>query len=220
MSLASRMRPDLAAMSWPPMTIEFARIHRDQLLKGIGLLDGLPDNATDGDYAQIQDQMDEVAPDVSRLAFGHKYFSLLFPNKLDDYHSPDLQRFHLLKLLQLPPGGDGRYICAGRFVTAAKEVSLPINHFTAILNAVQRHVGFDAPRFHVLEKRTVVVAFVRPERLRLHPVRRLHPVEHLQRRLPFRRAVRLRGRDLNWTPFARACYALNASGGGRIGYEH
>ena len=117
--------------------IEFARNHRDQLLKGIELLDGLPDNATDDDYAQLQDQMDESAPDVSRLAFGHKYFSLLFPNKLDDYHSPDLQRFHLLKLLQLPPEGDGRYICAGRFVTAAKRVGLPINHFTATLNAVQ-----------------------------------------------------------------------------------
>ena len=104
--------------------IEFARSHRDQLLKGIELLDGLPDNATDDDYAQLQDQMDEVAPDVSRLAWGHKYFSLLFPNKLDDYHSPDYQRFHLLKLLQLPPEGDGRYICAGRFVAAAKEVGL------------------------------------------------------------------------------------------------
>ena len=117
--------------------IEFARSHRDQLLKGIELLDELPDNASDDDYAQLQDQMDEMAPDVSRLAFGHKYFSLLFPSKLDDYHSPDYQRFHLLKLLQLPPEGDGRYICAGRFVTAAKEVGLSINHFTTILNALQ-----------------------------------------------------------------------------------
>ena len=89
------------------------------------------------DYAELQDQMDELAPDVSRLAWGHKYFSLFFPNKLDDYHIPDWQRFHLLKLLQLPPEGNGRYICAGRFVTAAKEVGLPMNHFTATLNSVQ-----------------------------------------------------------------------------------
>ena len=116
--------------------IEVARSHRDQLLKGVELLDRLPENATDDDYAQLQDQMDELAPDVSRLAFGHKYFSLLFPNKLDDYHSPDLQRFHLLKLLQLPPEGDGRYICAGRFVSAAREVGLSTNHFTATLNAI------------------------------------------------------------------------------------
>ena len=117
--------------------VETARSHRDQLLKGIELLNGLPDNASDDDYAQLQDQMDEVAQDVSRLAWGHKYFSLLYPDKLDDFHIPDLQRFHLLKLLQLPPEGDGRYICAGRFVSAAQEVGLPINHFTSTLNAVQ-----------------------------------------------------------------------------------
>jgi len=116
--------------------MEIARTHRDQLLKGAGLLDALPENAVDEDYAQLQDQMDELAPHASRLAWGHKYFSLLFPNKLDDYHTPDLQRYHLLKLLQMPPEGDGRYICAGRFVSAANEVNLPINHFTATLNAV------------------------------------------------------------------------------------
>lgn len=54
--------------------IEFARSHRDQLLKGIELLDKLSDDATDEDYAELQDQMDELAPDVSRLAWGHKYF--------------------------------------------------------------------------------------------------------------------------------------------------
>ncbi|MEI6537807.1 MAG: DUF4357 domain-containing protein, partial [Verrucomicrobiaceae bacterium] len=46
--------------------IEFARIHRDQLLKGVELLDKFSNNATDEDYAELQDQMDELAPDVSR----------------------------------------------------------------------------------------------------------------------------------------------------------
>ena len=117
--------------------IEMARTHRTQLLKGVELLQDLSDDASDDDYALLQDQMDELSPDVSTLAWGHKYFSLLFPDKLDDFHSPDYQRFHILKLLQLPPEGDGRYICAGRFVSAAKEVDLPINHFTTTLNAVQ-----------------------------------------------------------------------------------
>ena len=117
--------------------VEIARKHRDQLLKGVELLNEFSDDATDEDYAQLQDEMDELAPDVSKLAWGHKYFSLMFPDKLDDYHSPEWQRFHILKLLQLPPEGDGRYICAGRFVSAAKEVELPMNHLTATLNAVQ-----------------------------------------------------------------------------------
>jgi len=117
--------------------VEIARQHRDQLLEGIKLLEQLPEDATDDDYALLQDQMDDMAPDVSRLAWGHKYFSLLFPDKLDDYHSADWQRFHLLKMLQLPPEGYGRYIGAGRFVSAAREVDLPLNQFTATLNAVQ-----------------------------------------------------------------------------------
>jgi len=117
--------------------ITYARTHRDQLIKGCELLEALPPNATDDDYAELQDQMDELAPDVSRLAWGHKYFSLLFPDKLDDYHSPDYQRFHLLKLLVLPAEGTGRYICASRFVAAATEVGLNMNHFTSTLNSVQ-----------------------------------------------------------------------------------
>ncbi|RLS82149.1 MAG: DUF4357 domain-containing protein [Planctomycetota bacterium] len=121
--------------------IAIARIHRDQLLKGVELLEAFPDEASDEEYAELQDQMDELAPEVSSLAWGHKYFSLLFPTKLDDYHSPLYQRFHLVKLLQLPPGGDGRYVCAGRFQAAAREVGLSINHFTATLNALhgRRH---------------------------------------------------------------------------------
>ncbi|KAA1258070.1 5-methylcytosine-specific restriction enzyme B [Rubripirellula obstinata] len=117
--------------------IAIARLHRDQLLAGAALLSELPDDATDDDYAELQDQLDELAPDVGRLAWGHKYFSLLFPEKLDDYHSPEWQRFHLMKLLQLPPEGDGRYVCAGRFVSAAAEVGLPLNQFTTVLNDVQ-----------------------------------------------------------------------------------
>lgn len=116
--------------------IGIARAHRDQLLEGAKLLEHLPEDATDDDYALLQDQMDEMAPDVSRLAWGHKYFSLLFPDQLDDYHSADWQRFHLLKMLQLPPEGGGRYIGAGRFVSAAKEVNLSLNQLASTLNAV------------------------------------------------------------------------------------
>lgn len=117
--------------------IDYARTHRDQLIKGCELLEAFPRDATDEDYAELQDQMDELSADVSRLAWGHKYFSLMFPDKLDDYHSPVYQRFHLLKLLQLPPEGDGRYICAGRFVAAANEACLNMNHFTSTLNSLQ-----------------------------------------------------------------------------------
>lgn len=116
--------------------IEIARRHRDQLLRGVALLEKHPLNGSDADYQTLQQGMDEQAPDVSGVAWGHKYFSLLFPDKLDDYHSAYYQRFHLVKLLQpnIPDERAGRYIAAGRFVAAARELEMPMNHLTTVLN--------------------------------------------------------------------------------------
>lgn len=115
--------------------IEIARLHREQLIRGAELLQHLPNNGSDADYEQLQRGMDDVAPDVGNSAWGHKYFSLLYPEKLDDFHSPNYQRFHLIKLLQLPPQGEGRYLAAGRFVALAKSLKIPMNHLTTAINA-------------------------------------------------------------------------------------
>lgn len=116
--------------------ISIARTHRDQLLKGAELLDKLPMNATDLDYLNLQHNMDDLAPAISNLSWGHKYLSLLYPGKLDDYHSPDYQRFHLIKLLQIPPQEDGRYVCAGRYVSIASELGMSLNNLTTVLNSL------------------------------------------------------------------------------------
>jgi 5-methylcytosine-specific restriction protein B len=109
-----------------------ARKHRDQLLAGVELLRALPADASDEAYERLQSEMDAKAPDVSDLAWGHKYFSLLFPDKLDDYHNADLQRFHLIKLLQLPPDTRGRYVLAGWYVDLAQQLGLHMNQLTAV----------------------------------------------------------------------------------------
>ena len=137
---AKRLEPGRWAIPWIngrsrlEEAIQYARKHRDQLILGTQLLEQLPANGTDADYRALQEQMDGRAPDVSDLAWGHKYFSLLYPDKLDDYHSPDYQRFHLIKLLQIPPEGEGRYIVAGRYVAIAHELGIPLNNLTTILN--------------------------------------------------------------------------------------
>lgn len=113
--------------------IVVARRHRDELAAGVDLLSKLPQDATDGDCAQLQKDMDRVAPSVSNSAWGHKYFHLMFPNKLDDFHNPDYQRFHLVKMLTMPRGG-GRYAAAGQYVRIAAELDLRLNHLTSILN--------------------------------------------------------------------------------------
>ncbi len=115
--------------------VGIARRNRDQLLAGVELLARAPSHGDDAAYAQVQAELSRLAPDVSDTAWGHKYFSLLFPGKLDDYHVPDYQRFHLIKILQIPPPAEGRYVCAGRFIAAAGELDLLPVQLTTLLNA-------------------------------------------------------------------------------------
>jgi 5-methylcytosine-specific restriction enzyme B len=114
--------------------VEIARKHRDQLLRGVELLEKLPENGSDEHYAQLQLDMQRVAPNVADTSWGHKYFSLLSPDKLDDFHNPEYARFHLIKMLQVPPQPDGRYIAAGRFVVIARRLEIPVHTFTTVLN--------------------------------------------------------------------------------------
>jgi len=114
--------------------IAIARRHRDQLLKGADLLDKLPADAGDEDYLELQIDMNEQAPDVSDTAWGHKYFSLLFPDKLDCYHVPDYQRAHLIRMGVFPPPQEGRYVIAGRYVAITRQLGIHINHLMAVLN--------------------------------------------------------------------------------------
>lgn len=114
--------------------IGIAKRHRDQLVAASTFLDSFPEGGSDADYADLQKKMEELAPNVQDSAWGHKYLSLLHHTKLDDYHSDDFQEFHLLKALQMPPTGKGKYIPAGRFVRMAAELGVPLNHLTTILN--------------------------------------------------------------------------------------
>ena len=116
--------------------IEIARRHRDQLVDGWEILSNLPCPATDEEYFSLQNELADSAPDICNSAWGHKYFSLLFPDKLDDFHTPEYQHFQLTKLLKRPPEGTGRYLAAGIFVRLAQELKWPMNHLTSVLNRV------------------------------------------------------------------------------------
>jgi 5-methylcytosine-specific restriction enzyme B len=122
--------------------IAFARMQRDELVTGAEVLSSLDANdASDEAYAKLQTSMEKAAPNLARDGWAHKYWFLIHPDRIDDYHSPRYQRFHLFKLLQLPPDGVGildsgspRFICAGRFVAAARELGVPVTTFNTILN--------------------------------------------------------------------------------------
>jgi 5-methylcytosine-specific restriction enzyme B len=65
--------------------IQIARSHRDQLVAGVRVLEELSPETSDQNYATLQDRLNQEAPEVGNTAWGHKYFSVIFPSKLDDY---------------------------------------------------------------------------------------------------------------------------------------
>jgi 5-methylcytosine-specific restriction enzyme B len=122
--------------------VEIARSQRSELLAGADVLDNFDStNVSDEAYAQLQTAMQAAAPELSGDGWAHKYWSLLYPDRLDDYHNPRYQRFHLLKMLQMPPdaigildGGAARFNCAGKFVSIARSLGAPVNALTTVLN--------------------------------------------------------------------------------------
>ena len=114
--------------------VQIARTHRDQLLAADQVLTRFPIDSDDAGYLALQHDLARVAPTVQDSAWGHKYLSLLHPDKLDDYHASAYQRFHLIKMLQRPPDADGRYVCAGKFVALSRLLQWPINHLATVLN--------------------------------------------------------------------------------------
>jgi 5-methylcytosine-specific restriction enzyme B len=113
--------------------IAIARKHRDQLLQGAIILSDLPIEANNSNYAVLQNDLSDHAPDISNSAWGHKYFSLLFPDKLDNFHNPNYQRFHLLKMLQIPVENEGRYSVAGQYMAISRELGMHINNLSRTL---------------------------------------------------------------------------------------
>lgn len=114
--------------------IDIARMHREQMVRGAELLEKLPYNSTAQEYETLQSEMDRYCPNIANSAWGHKYFSLLYPEKLDAYHAHAFQKYHLIKTLILPPKNAGRYTLAYYYASVAKELGVHLNYLIRIMN--------------------------------------------------------------------------------------
>ena len=122
---------------------EAARIaarQRDELVAGARLLDAARRDPVAVDHVALQAAIEAAAPSLHHLGWVHKYFSLLAPEVLDDFHQTAYQRYHLIKL-RLRPLGEGLYVNGGLFLACARELGLRINQFSELLNHL-----FRAPR--------------------------------------------------------------------------
>ncbi len=116
--------------------VEVARLQRAELLAGVAVLAALgpvgsvhPD---DVNYASLDLALKAAMPTLYGIGWAHKYLALLFPDRVDDYHSYDYQRFHYVRLLLLPP--EGRYAAAQAFITLARALDEPVQRASTVLN--------------------------------------------------------------------------------------
>lgn len=113
--------------------ISIAREKRDLLVKGAELIAAIPNNFDDDTYLELQVDIDKELGNFGNLGWVHKYFHMLYPEKIDAFHSVDWQNFYLIKMLEKPIKSDGRYALAGQYVRFAKQANMSINNFTAVL---------------------------------------------------------------------------------------
>jgi GTPase subunit of restriction endonuclease len=113
--------------------IKIARRKRDLLAKGAEFIAAMPQNANDVAYIKLQEDIDRELDGLGNLGWVHKYFHMLFPDKIDDFHSVEWQKFYLIKMQENPLKSDGRYALGGQFIQLAKLENMPINWYTQML---------------------------------------------------------------------------------------
>lgn len=112
--------------------IALAREKRDMLVKGAQLIDQLDKNAPASDYITLQTELEGVLNGLENTGWAHKYYHMLFPDKIDAFHSADWQKYYLMKM-GLIPQGDGRYAMAGQFVELARDAGMSIHYVSRSL---------------------------------------------------------------------------------------
>jgi Mrr N-terminal domain len=115
--------------------ISRARSQRDQLVRGVEVLDTYAKDPMGRDFLALQGEMQRVAPDLAESSWGHKYFSLIVPAVIGPFHGFDYQNYQLIKLLR--SSGGGRYENAGLFLEVGVPLGLTLYELGATL--LHRH---------------------------------------------------------------------------------
>ena len=113
--------------------IDIARDKRDLLIKGAAIIEAIPDNFDDDTYLKLQDDINNELDGFGNLGWVHKYFHMLYPEKIDAFHNTDWQNFYIIKMLEKPIKTDGRYALAAQYMRFSKQTDIRINNLTRVL---------------------------------------------------------------------------------------
>ncbi|AEV70215.1 AAA family ATPase [Acetivibrio clariflavus] len=116
--------------------VSLARELRDILIYGSDVIRQFSGSNIDiDDYKELQKKFDEnMKHNMNRLAWVHKYYHMIYPDVIDDFHSAKFQRHGLIYCGIVPTKEDNLYEMAGYFRLIADKCKLPVNYVTAAIN--------------------------------------------------------------------------------------
>ena len=106
--------------------IEIGKIIRDALIKGAELI-GASSLDILSDYEKLDEELNREIGKYATMGWVHKYFCLLYPDKLSAYHSQDWQK-HILYGLKVKPS-EYYYGKSGQISMIRRIANLEYRHF-------------------------------------------------------------------------------------------
>lgn len=105
--------------------IELGGKLRDALVAGADLIHDLSDNAKVEDYIKLQEDLGHVLiNNMQSLGWVHKYYHMLYPNKIDAYHTTKWQKHTLISCNVKPIEEDRFYILSGQIMEIVRQTQL------------------------------------------------------------------------------------------------
>lgn len=105
--------------------IDLGRKLRDSLVNGAELIEKLDEDAPIEDYIKLQENLDNIlVENMSNLGWVHKYYHMIYPNKIDTFHSTKWQRHVLISSHIKPIQDDKLYIMSGQIMEIVRKTGL------------------------------------------------------------------------------------------------
>lgn len=109
--------------------IELGRKLRDSLVAGSQFIERLDINASIEEYIKLQENLDNVLiENMSNLGWVHKYYHMIYPDKIDAFHNTKWQKHGLISSHIKPIDDNKLYIMAGQYINIVRESELPVSY--------------------------------------------------------------------------------------------
>lgn len=117
--------------------IHKARRVRDNLVAGAEMIEEIVgnDNVSESDYIFLQKEFNEKLDyNMQNLGWVHKYYHMIFPDLIDDFHNKDWQKNALIKLQKKPSTPEGLYSMSGQLILLSRKLGIYVAQFSQSIN--------------------------------------------------------------------------------------